>query len=191
MSERVARRRAETRRRIVETAMRLFTERGYDAVTVADITEAADVAKGTFFTHFPSKRDIFRYFGGEAVEAMEAAISDEGSAAEQLTAMLLAAIEWHRDNQELSRQMYLVRSFNFSTDLGSENQQRFGRVVVGLLRSGMETGEFRADLDVEAAATLIQGSYYLALLGWHSTPSGPSPEDRLRALLQVLFQGLT
>ena len=56
MSERVARRRAETRRRIVETAMRLFTERGYDNVTVADITDAADVAKGTFFTHFPSKR---------------------------------------------------------------------------------------------------------------------------------------
>ncbi|MDO5082971.1 MAG: TetR/AcrR family transcriptional regulator [Arachnia propionica] len=191
MSERVARRRAETRRRIVETAMRLFTERGYEAVTVADITEAADVAKGTFFTHFPSKRDIFRYFGGEAVEAMEATVDDEGTAEEQLTAMLLAAVEWHRNNQELSRQMYLVRSFNFSTDLGSENQQRFSRVVVGLLRRGVETGEFRADLDLDAATALIQGAYYLSLLGWHSTPSGPSPDDRLRALLHVLFQGMT
>ena len=53
MSDRVSRRRAQTRERIFIEAMRLFAERGFDRVTVADITEAADVGKGTFFTHFP------------------------------------------------------------------------------------------------------------------------------------------
>jgi len=56
MSDRVSRRRARTRERIFTEAMRLFAERGFDTVTVADITEAADIGKGTFFTPFPPHR---------------------------------------------------------------------------------------------------------------------------------------
>lgn len=47
--------RARTRRRIFDAAMRLFEERGYRETTVADICTAADVARATFFLHFPLK----------------------------------------------------------------------------------------------------------------------------------------
>jgi AcrR family transcriptional regulator len=43
---------------LYEAAIDLFEDMGYEAVTVADITRAAGVAKGTFFNHFPSKADI-------------------------------------------------------------------------------------------------------------------------------------
>jgi AcrR family transcriptional regulator len=49
------RKKAQTRRRIAEVALRLFDERGYDAVTVNEIAEAAGVAKVTLFTYFPTK----------------------------------------------------------------------------------------------------------------------------------------
>lgn len=49
------RKKEQTRRRIAETALRLFDERGYDAVTVNEIAEAAGVAKVTLFAYFPSK----------------------------------------------------------------------------------------------------------------------------------------
>ncbi|SEL18321.1 TetR/AcrR family transcriptional regulator [Nonomuraea pusilla] len=52
------RKKAETRRRIAETALRLFDARGYDAVTVNEIAEAAGVAKVTLFSYFPSKEAI-------------------------------------------------------------------------------------------------------------------------------------
>jgi AcrR family transcriptional regulator len=45
----------QTRRRISEVALRLFDERGYDAVTVNEIAEAAGVAKVTLFNYFPTK----------------------------------------------------------------------------------------------------------------------------------------
>jgi AcrR family transcriptional regulator len=52
------RRRRQTRDRIAHTALALFSERGYDAVTIAEIAEAADVAKQTVVNHFPAKDDL-------------------------------------------------------------------------------------------------------------------------------------
>ncbi len=56
------RKKRETRRRIVEAATRLFSERGFDAPTVDDIAAAADVAKGTIYNYFDSKDAILFEF---------------------------------------------------------------------------------------------------------------------------------
>src|ERR1019366_8003105 len=52
------RRAAETRLRLFRCALQLFAERGFPNVTVGDITEAADVGKGTFFNYFESKDHV-------------------------------------------------------------------------------------------------------------------------------------
>ena len=52
------RKKQETRQRLLECAWQLFQEGGYDDTTVEDITEAADVAKGTFFNYFPTKEAL-------------------------------------------------------------------------------------------------------------------------------------
>ncbi|MEO3783817.1 helix-turn-helix domain-containing protein [Actinocorallia sp. B10E7] len=53
-----AQRRAETQRMIQAHALRLFTERGYDATTVTDVAEAAGVSPMTVYRHFPTKEDL-------------------------------------------------------------------------------------------------------------------------------------
>ena len=53
-----ARRAAETRVRLFRSALELIAERGLPNVTVEDITEAADVGKGTFFNYFASKEHV-------------------------------------------------------------------------------------------------------------------------------------
>ena len=53
------RKKEQTRLAIAETARRLFAERGFDAVTVADVARAADVSQGTVFNYFPTKEDLF------------------------------------------------------------------------------------------------------------------------------------
>jgi AcrR family transcriptional regulator len=76
------RKKRQTRQLIFEAASRLFAERGFDAVTVADVARAADVSGVTVFNYFPTKEDLF--FGGmevfeeqllEAVRGREAGAS--------------------------------------------------------------------------------------------------------------------
>ncbi len=59
------RKKERTRQRIAAVALKLFIERGFDAVTVNEIAEAAEVAKGTLFAYFPSKESLVLQGVGE------------------------------------------------------------------------------------------------------------------------------
>src|SRR5690349_2438907 len=61
--DRRQRRSAEIRERLFRAALKLFAEKGIAETTVEDITNAADVGKGTFFNYFPSKEHILIAFG--------------------------------------------------------------------------------------------------------------------------------
>jgi AcrR family transcriptional regulator len=61
------RKKLQTRRLIAETARRLFAERGFEAVAVAEVARAAEVSEATVFNYFPTKEDLF-YSGLEAFE---------------------------------------------------------------------------------------------------------------------------
>src|SRR5260370_2827663 len=56
------RRSAEIRERLFRAALNLFAQKGFAETTVEDITESADVGKGTFFNYFPSKDHILLAF---------------------------------------------------------------------------------------------------------------------------------
>src|ERR1700736_4454323 len=68
------RRRAEIRERLFRAALRLFAERGYLETTVEDITEAADVGKGTFFNYFRTKEHVLATFGAERLAVIGRAL---------------------------------------------------------------------------------------------------------------------
>lgn len=63
-----------TRRLIADTAWRLFIERGFERVTVAEVARAAEVSEATVFNYFPTKEDLFysrlELFGTRLVEAV-------------------------------------------------------------------------------------------------------------------------
>src|SRR6201987_5339530 len=73
-SDRRERGRLETRERIYRAALELFAERGFMETTVEDITEAADVGKGTFFNYFPTKAHVLATYGAERLATVQYAL---------------------------------------------------------------------------------------------------------------------
>jgi AcrR family transcriptional regulator len=75
------RKKERTRLLIAETAHRLFRERGFDAVTVAEVAREADVSEGTVFNYFPTKEELFygqmESFEASLVEAVRERPPDE------------------------------------------------------------------------------------------------------------------
>ncbi len=57
----------KTKRKIFETSMKLFAEKGYDATSIEEITATVGVAKGTLYYHFTSKEEIFNFLIEEGI----------------------------------------------------------------------------------------------------------------------------
>ena len=68
------RKKQRTRQALIEAAMRLYREKGYEAVTVAAMAREADVAPRTFFGYFESKEDVFLSRGDDRLELLVQAI---------------------------------------------------------------------------------------------------------------------
>lgn len=64
----------KTKRKIFETSMKLFAEKGYDATSIEEITSEVGVAKGTLYYHFSSKEEIFNFLIQEGMNLLENSI---------------------------------------------------------------------------------------------------------------------
>ena len=60
----------KTKRKIFETSMKLFADKGYDATSVEEITATVGVAKGTLYYHFSSKEEIFNFLVEEGMKLL-------------------------------------------------------------------------------------------------------------------------
>ena len=65
----------KTKRKIFETSMKLFADKGYDATSIEEITATVGVAKGTLYYHFSSKEEIFQFLVEEGVKLLKNSIS--------------------------------------------------------------------------------------------------------------------
>ena len=89
------RKKQRTRQELIAAGTRLFAERGYDAVTVAEIAAEAEVAPRTFHRYFPDKAElVFSLYGDEVNDALEQALGAQpaGASPEAVIRAALAAV---------------------------------------------------------------------------------------------------
>ena len=92
----------QTRARIAEVATRLFLERGYDAVTVAEVAREAGVSSVTVFKHFPRKEDLFLDRADDAVEFLRSAVRDRAPGVDVLASLRDRTLRLVDDRHPLS-----------------------------------------------------------------------------------------
>ena len=82
----------KTKRKIFETSMKLFAEKGYDATSIEEITATVGVAKGTLYYHFSSKEEIFNFLIEEGIKLLQNSIDIKTARLENYIDKLKAVI---------------------------------------------------------------------------------------------------
>jgi AcrR family transcriptional regulator len=160
------RKKAQTRQLIADTAWRLFADRGFERVTVAEIARDAQVAVATVFNYFPTKEGLFFFrldaFGADLVEAVADRAPGETALAafrRQLLGAggLLAQVE-AGDDQALERLRTMNRVIAASPALQAREQQAFAGAAAALAdQLAADTGAPPGDLDAQVAANALVG----------------------------------
>jgi AcrR family transcriptional regulator len=194
-SDRRARRSAEVRERLFRCAVDLFARKGFTETTVEDITNAADLGKGTFFNYFPSKDHLLSAFGEIQIAKLEAA----ANAARQSTipmqsflhALAFRMIQEPAQNPALMR---IILQANLASEpvreSMRENHKRGHAYLTQIVEIGQQRGEIRKDLPAAEIAHAIRQTLLGTLLIW-SVFGDASLEERVETALRVLWTGLS
>lgn len=197
------RKKLETRRRIFRSAFELFASKGFEETTVEEIARRADVAKGTVFNYFASKRALLLAAHQAWMETLEEELgvpgSWEGPAREQLMRILGYLADLAIQHRDVSRLVIFETMREAHLRLAEEDDlesQDSVRILEGLaetvLRGGQERGEIRRDVDPEQAASLVAASAFSTLVRW-LVKGGSAAEMKaaLEAKLDIIFSGLS
>jgi AcrR family transcriptional regulator len=185
-----------TRARIAETAARLFLERGYDTVTVAEVAREAGVSSVTVFKHFPRKEDLFLDRAADAVEFLRSAVRDRAPGTDVTASLRVSAFRLFDDRHPLSGVNDRSVPF-FRTVAASPALLARAREIAAELQRVL-TEELESDPAFEGDATLLAAFFvagYATVLveTARRLVAGESPDavvDDHRARLERLFDAL-
>ena len=138
------RKKEQTRQAIYEAARRLFSERGFNRVTVAEVARAANVSEVTVFNYFPSKEDLFyagmHFFEEELLEAVRQRKPGE-SALKAFRRKLLDSVEGLRSKERFVAIRNATEAYAASPSLASREREivdRYSRRLGELLGGDVE-----------------------------------------------------
>lgn len=160
-----ARHSAETRERLYRAALRLFAERGFAATTVEDITEAADVGKGTFFNYFPTKEHVLASFGESRVGLVAAWLAEARRTKAPIEEILRRGlVNLRREPEQNPALMCSMMVANLTNDalrgILRSNLIKARRHLGSLLALGQKRGEIRRDIPADDLAIAFQEAYF-------------------------------
>ena len=192
------RKKRELRGRIYETARQLFLEHGFEATTVAQIAEAADVAQGTFFNHFPSKQAVLAELTSEVSGYLQSMVDEQllrpVSALDRITGFADCVAKELAQARGVARDVLLEVMRNSARP--GEAYPYLARVhgpFTAILREGQAKGDVRADLDAAFLAEMVVGALNLGVTNWLVDPGYPLEERLLQtaAFIRGAIQACT
>lgn len=146
------------RQKIYDVAMELFSEKGFDNVKVTEICDKANVSVGSFYHFYPSKEHLLLAFT-DAVEDYFNEVADDficESAIQTLHNIVRAKLKFLTQSGPSTCQRELIASVNHHDGSPLDLKQDVYRIFETALLRGMETGEFREDIEPERVTSLLR-----------------------------------
>lgn len=192
---RIERKKEETRKRIISTAVDLFNKQGFEQTTVEQIAEAADVAKGTIFNHFPVKEAIVLAYVQKRLKEVRPEIVKRVETMPdthaRLTALFNLTNEWLENsfNEDVIKRYmtYMIQTL-LDTARNQEARSGYGDILQSIISIGQENGEIRRDIPAGTLAIYLDWQDALVMMAWLAYP-GVSKTDMINRMTDLFLNG--
>jgi len=180
----------ESKKRIIDAAMEVFSRKGYAKANIREIAKAAGISIGGVYLYFKNKEELYKYIISdrrhEIATMTETAVNQSKSATQALSNFLRLYLEYAIRHREFI--LLHIREHGFTFDLKEKRQFFLSQrsLVEKIINRGVRAGEFRR-CNVRERARLIMGSLRGITLSAALDEDGPVRPDMLN---EFFFQGL-
>jgi AcrR family transcriptional regulator len=183
------------RERILNAAIKLFTKRGFDKTSIADITSHAGVAKGTFYSFFEKKGDVLLYFVDREIETsrkeIQSNLGSQKTLFDQLELVIFTYLKYIFRNKEFSRVLAKERFDTIGTR-SNKNELLLIKALSHLIDQAKQRHEIKSCVDSHGMADMIFAIYTMYVIYWLNgfIKSKKECVRRIREVIHLIFDGV-
>ena len=187
----------ETRQAIMQAAIALFSEKGFEKTSIEELAKAAGIGKGTIYGYFQTKSDILHAFCEDELECLHQELTTNADREipilQQMVSIYMSEFRQITENREFARLFMQQTAFPRDADLERHlaNEDNYFKLLFPLLEKAQERGELRKDLDLLYITGHFYGLYLLLVSAWFSGRIQTEEADQaLEALFRQAMEGL-
>ena len=182
----------KTKRAILDAAITLFGEKGYERTSMAALAKEAGIGKSTIYTYFATKREILIAFCEDELEYVYKEIDEQtnpdAGMVEQLHTIFMAEFRFVTKNKEFGR--LFLRENVFPGDLTVEHSHeldsRYISLLFAIFEKSQQRGELRKDREMLFVAAQFYSLYLITISGWYA--GRLETEEDVAESMKMLFE---
>ncbi|MFC7364158.1 MULTISPECIES: TetR/AcrR family transcriptional regulator [Bhargavaea] len=187
----------KTKKKIIEAAIALFHERGFNNVTVDEIVAVTNTSKGAFYNHFTSKHEVFaeqfKQIDQFYVEHLVPQLDADQSVIERLTRFLELQMNYLQDELgwDVTRTIYEQELSTERSSYFLDPDRPLYDILFTLCQEGIDKGEFKEGYSAHDIVTVLIHGMRGVLYNWSLNRGRISLADEQRMMFGALLDGLS
>ena len=179
--------------RLVDVAVEVFLQHGYDRASMGDIARASGLGKSSIYHHVSGKEELLDRGVGRALDVLIGMLDEteagSGPAVERLRLIVRRTVEITVDYLPEVALLLRVRGNSEAERHAVERRREFDRRVARVVREAMEHGSIRDDVDPLVATRLVFGMTN-STVEWYRPRGAAQREVLVDAVERLVFDGL-
>jgi AcrR family transcriptional regulator len=191
------RKKQRTRSRLMDAALALLREQGYEDTTIEQITERADVAKATFFNYFETKESILPALAEHHLHQLTLSLPSEddgpSSAVERIKMVIRRIAEETLSDAEFTHRLFGARPCRHGFARHGPHRgpaQAMTLLLAEQVRRAQDAGEIRSELDPIHVGGILRAMLFHQTMMWHHGHRPAPLPDLLSRSVDLLMEGV-
>ncbi|MFL6114405.1 MAG: TetR/AcrR family transcriptional regulator [Catenulispora sp.] len=189
-----ARRPAYTADSLLEVAVAVFNERGYDGTSMEDLARAAGITKSSIYHHVKGKEELLERGVNRALDALNASLDEmealpDAGELDRVEQAVFRAVQILVEELPYVTLLLRVRGNTEAERAAQERRREIDRRLAGFVERAAAAGALRSDVDPHLASRLVFGMVN-SVVEWYRPGPGLAADDIAAAVTRLVFDGL-